>query len=123
MKKLRFVVPVLALGLMAAACGGGSGDSGNGGGGGGGEDGGTTSGALTMVDNEFQPSTLTAASGDTLEVTNDGAASHTFTLEDNSIDETVTAGSSASITISADPGSYGFACSFHPEMTGTLTVE
>ena len=118
MKNLRLVL-VLALGLMAAACGG---DSGNGGGGGG-DNGGTTPGALTMVDNEFQPSTLTVVSGDTLEVTNDGAASHTFTLEDDSIDETVAAGASASITISADPGSYGFACSFHPEMTGTLTVE
>lgn len=118
MRYPRLVLLVLALGLLGAACGGDSGD----GGGGGGGDGGSTSGTVIMVDNAFEPTDPSVASGDTLALENEGAATHTFTLEDGSIDETVEAGASASVTVSQAPGSYPFVCSLHPEMTGTLTV-
>jgi plastocyanin len=116
MRYPRLVLLVLALGLLGAACGG------DGGGGEDGGNGGTTSGTVTMVDNAFEPTDPAVASGDTLALENEGAATHTFTLEDGSIDETVEAGAGASVTVSLDPGSYGFSCSLHPEMTGTLTV-
>ncbi|MGH2709748.1 MAG: cupredoxin domain-containing protein [Actinomycetota bacterium] len=116
MKHLRLVVLMAVVGLLGAACGGD-------GGGGNGGDGGSTAGTVTMVDNAFEPTDPTVASGDTLSLENQGQATHTFTLEDDSIDEQVAAGSTASVTVSLDPGSYGFACTLHPEMTGTLTVQ
>lgn len=115
----RLILPVLLAALVAAGCGGGS-DSG---GGGTDDGGGATSDSLTMVDNEFQPSDLTVASGSTLTVSNDGQAPHTFTTEDGSIDQQVDAGTEASVDISLDAGDYEFHCNFHPEMTGTLTVQ
>ncbi len=76
-----------------------------------------------MVDNEFQPADISVSSGTTLTVTNDGQAAHTFTLEDGSIDETVSPGSSTEVEISQSAGEYPFECTFHPGMAGTLTVE
>jgi plastocyanin len=76
-----------------------------------------------MIDNAFEPSDPLVETGSTLTLTNDGEAAHTFTLEDGSIDEQVAPGAEASASISLDPGSYGFTCAFHPEMTGTLTVQ
>jgi plastocyanin len=118
MRHIRSIVLTTALSGLLVACGGGGGNGGTDGG-----DGGETTGAVTMVDNAFQPSSLTVASGDTLTVTNEGIASHTFTVPDQGIDEVLEAGAEGSVTISLDAGSYDVICSFHPEMTGTLTVQ
>jgi plastocyanin len=61
--------------------------------------------------------------GTTLTVSNDGKALHTFTIEDEGIDAQVQPGAEATIDIALATGDYGFDCSFHPEMTGTLTVQ
>jgi plastocyanin len=113
MRIARFTIAVAAVALLGAACGGDGG--GNGG------DGGTTD-SVTMVDNEFQPSSFTAGST-TISVTNDGQALHSFTLADGGIDQDVQAGESADVDLSSlDAGSYDFICKYHPEMTGSLTV-
>jgi plastocyanin len=113
MRIARFTIAVAAVALLGAACGGDGG--GNGG------DGGTTD-SVTMVDNEFQPSSFTAGST-TISVTNDGQALHSFTLADGGIDQDVQAGESADIDLSGlDAGSYDLICKYHPEMTGSLTV-
>jgi plastocyanin len=108
----RLAILIAAVALLGAACGGGDG-------GGGGE----TTDSLTMVDNEFQPSEFTAAS-DTLSVTNEGQALHTFTVSDGGIDEQVDPGQSAEVDLSGlDAGTFDFTCTFHPEMTGSITVQ
>jgi len=112
MRIARFTIAVAAVALLAAACGG----DGNGG------DGGGTTDSVTMVDNEFQPSSFTAAST-SITVTNDGQALHSFTLTGGDIDQDVQAGESADIDLSGlDAGSYDLICKYHPEMTGSLTV-
>lgn len=107
----RMAILLAAVAVLGAACGGD--------GGGGGE----TTDSVTMVDNAFQPSEFTAAS-DTLSVTNDGQAVHTFTVPDGNIDETVQPGQSADVDLSGlDAGTFDFDCTFHPEMTGSVTVQ
>jgi len=118
MRYPRFLVVLAFVALVGAACGGGGdgGDSGNGGGG-------TTTDSVTMVDNAFEPAGPVVSAGSALNLVNEGEAAHTFTLEEGGIDEQLAAGEETSVEISLDPGEYGFACSFHPEMTGTLTVQ
>jgi plastocyanin len=116
----------IAVGLVAAACGGGN-------------EGGTTGGAsptggtttaggapatmVTAVDFAFQPTMLSVNSGDTVTLTNNGQASHTFTLvEDPNVEVVVAPGESGDVTIDVDPGTYQFHCRFHSQMTGTIQV-
>ncbi len=113
MKLARILVPLAAVALIGAACGG---ESGGGGGGG------TETDTLSMVDNAFEPESITVAAESALTVTNDGQATHSFTIEEECIDETVSAGDSTTVDITLAAGDYPFVCTFHPEMTGTLTV-
>jgi len=112
MRIARFTIAIAAVALLGAACGG----DGNGGGGGG------TTDSVTMVDNEFQPSSFTAAST-SITLTNDGQALHSFTIADGDIDQDLQAGESAEVDLSGlDAGTYDLICKYHPEMTGSLTV-
>ena len=112
-------IVVLAALVVGTACGGDGGGTGKGEDGGGGTE--TTS--VIMVDNAFEPSDPVVEAGSSLTVTNDGEAAHTFTLAEGDIDEQVAPGAETSVSISLEAGEYGFVCSFHPEMTGTLTVQ
>ncbi|MCA1727121.1 MAG: cupredoxin domain-containing protein, partial [Actinobacteria bacterium] len=80
---------------------------------------------VEMRDFAFDPKDVTVASGGTIELDNVGQTPHTFTIEDEGIDEEVAAGEDATVDIELDPGTYDFVCTFHAgqEMTGTLTVE
>jgi plastocyanin len=70
----------------------------------------------------FSPADLTAAVGDTLTVTNNDGAPHTLTADDGSFDTgRLNRGESAEITLTA-AGSFPYNCTFHPAMTGTITV-
>jgi plastocyanin len=110
-KPTRWAVALSAM-VALAACGG-DGDGG----------GGQTTDSLTMVDNAFEPSEFTAAS-DSLTVTNEGQALHSFTLSDGDIDQDVQSGESADVDLSGlDAGTFAFVCKYHPEMTGSLTVQ
>jgi len=116
--------------LTMVACS--SDDSGDGGGGDGGappaeengaDTGGTGGGAdLTAVNTAFDPTDLEVASGDSIIVQNDDGFDHTFTVEDTDIDEALAGGSTVDVTIDLDSGEYGFVCTIHSSMTGTLTV-
>ncbi|MBA3552655.1 MAG: cupredoxin domain-containing protein [Actinobacteria bacterium] len=106
--------------MVATGCGGD--DGGNGGDTG---DGGGSGVTVTAADFSFDPTELSVSSGDTVTVTNDGAASHTFTIEEHedAVDEEVAPGDTADVTIDVPAGEYEFYCEFHPDqMTGTLTV-
>jgi plastocyanin len=118
----RIAIALAAVALLTAACGGDDGDSGDGAAGGGG--GGATV-TLTAADFAFDPASLTASAGDTIEFTNEDDAMHNFLAEDLDLDEDVDAGSSTTIALdNVEPGTYDFVCKFHEsQMTGTLEVQ
>ena len=112
---------VFALTLLAAACGGDetppAGDGGSpseSASAGGGAD-------LTIVDFGFSPTELSVTEGQTITITNTGDVSHTFTTDDDAIDQTISAGETVEVTLTGAT-SGGFHCRFHTQMTGTLTV-
>ena len=75
-----------------------------------------------IADLAFEPSTLTVASGSTtITVTNSDTVTHTFTLDDGSVDETIDPGQSVEVTVNIT-ATTGFHCSIHTTMTGTLQV-
>jgi plastocyanin len=118
--KKALAAGALALGLLGSACGGDD-DGGTTNGGGNGDDGGGST-AVSMRDFSFTPASVTVSSGDTISLTNEGEASHTFTIEDGAIDEELEPGASADVTVDLEAGEYEFICEFHPQMTGRLTV-
>jgi len=77
-------------------------------------------GALSIVDFAFDPPDVLAGEGGALTVTNNGETSHTFTMDDGSIDEELAPGDSVDVVI-GDAG--GFHCTIHPSMTGTVETE
>jgi plastocyanin len=117
MVRIGLMAVAVAAALVLGACGDGDagGDGGEGGGG----------GALSMIDNEFDPASLTVGTGDSLEVSNDGANLHNITIEGTDIDEDVDPGQSTSVTIDAEPGEYTMFCEYHRSggMEGTVTVQ
>jgi len=112
--------------VLLTACGGG----GAGGGGdaaspaGGGGDATASTGTVRMVDNAYEPASMTLDAGQQVELVNDGAAPHTFTIEGEGVDHDVPAGESATETIELEPGTYTVFCKYHREqgMEGTLTI-
>jgi plastocyanin len=77
-------------------------------------------GQLTIVDFAFQPSAVLAGAGGSLTITNEGSTTHTFTMDDDSIDEELEPGATVEVTI-GEAG--GFHCEIHPQMTGTIVTE
>ena len=116
MKIARWTIGMALVATLGAACGGGGETGGE-------TEGGGAPGEVSMVDNAFQPAEITAAAGDSLTVANTGQALHTFTVEGGEIDEEVAPGAETEVTIDLEAGEYPVVCKFHPEMTGTLTVQ
>jgi plastocyanin len=77
-------------------------------------------GAVSIVDFSFEPANLDVAAGATVVWTNDGQAPHTVTgdFADSGILEP---GQTFSHTF-AESGEFGYVCSIHPQMTGTIRV-
>ncbi len=119
--RARMLIGAAAVALVLGACGGGDEGGGDGGGGGGG---GVT---LSAQDNSFSPSELAVPSGEvTVEFTNDGENTHTFTSEDAGFDSgNVEPGASKSVTFEAPDGATTFECSIHGSsgMTGEIVPE
>lgn len=64
------------------------------------------------------------APGATVTVINEGEATHTVTAQgDGTFEAIVAGGETATFTAPETPGEYPVACSYHPEMSGTLVVE
>ena len=91
---------------------------------------GTTSGAVSLEQDDFyfQPTTLSGEAGKPLQVAlkNEGQASHTFTIDSLSIDQTVKPDETMTITVTPKAGGdLPFYCRFHKAsngMQGTITV-
>jgi plastocyanin len=136
-----------ALGVVGTACGGATTVSGGGGGGqgaaspvGGGFDiqeaedhgaadlSGLRETSLELDDTYFEPTVLMGEPGQDLsiELENEGQAPHTFTLDDESIDQEVQPGQKVEVNMTfPDSGHLGFICRFHfaGGMIGALSVE
>lgn len=124
--RLALLGAALAIGLVAAACGGGGSSSSEtttpaqppatspGGG--------STSTTLTMQNIAFSPTSLSVATGSTIDLDNKDSVEHTFTVDGQDVDVDIQPSSTATATIDLAAGSYDFHCKIHPSMTGTLTV-
>lgn len=133
---MRWRAPIaglFAMALVLAAC---AGDDGGGDGGptgptgattgatGATEDGGgiTVTTTLTIEGFAFDPPTVVVSGFPTeIAVTNNDSTSHTFTLDDESVDLALGAGESGTVTVDVTEDT-GFFCRIHPAMTGTLQV-
>jgi plastocyanin len=110
---------LVAAAILLAACGGNGNGAGDGGDGGGG------AATLSMMDNAFQPTSLTVSAGAELQVTNDGQALHNLTIEGTDVNQDVEAGQSSTVSVDIDAGDYTMFCEYHRSlgMEGTVTVQ
>jgi plastocyanin len=69
----------------------------------------------------FSPGTLEISGSTEVTITNNDMAPHTFTLDDESIDEDVAGGETITVTLDLSE-STGYFCRLHPDMTGTIEV-
>lgn len=79
--------------------------------------------AVAIVDFAFQPSAVTASTGQVIAFSNTGSVGHTATLDSGGCATgTISAGTSDGLVFSV-AGTYKFHCSIHPsQMTGTIVV-
>jgi plastocyanin len=124
---VRLVAGLFVLSLVVAACssdddGGGTTDTTGGATGTtaetGSSGGGTT---ITIAGFAFDPDTITVTGPTEVTVTNDDSTTHTFTLDDGSVDQTVEPGATETVTVDVS-ASTGFHCNIHPQMTGQIEV-
>ena len=114
---VRLVAGLFVLSLVVAACSSdddgatGATETGSGGGG-------TT---ITIAGFAFDPDTITVSGPTEVTVTNDDSTTHTFTLDDGSVDQTVEPGATETVTVDVS-ASTGFHCNIHPQMTGQIEV-
>ncbi|MEO8909836.1 MAG: plastocyanin/azurin family copper-binding protein [Gemmatimonadaceae bacterium] len=134
MRRISGLLGALALAMGVAACGGGGGSvTGTGGGGGGG--GGTCpAGTFCMAARSFLPTSRTVAVGSTVTWQNSSGIGHTVVWDDATGRTAAAAGDGTGDMLSFDTGTthtrvfntagtFGFHCTIHAGMTGTLTVQ
>ncbi len=124
-RKIVLITAVALVAIALSACGGGA-------------SGGTTSGSgtplnvtVTATEFKYDPNTINAAPGQTINITlkNVGSVDHTFVFAPANFKMTVSAGKSdtKSFTAPTAPGTYDFLCDIagHKEagMTGKLIVK
>ncbi len=76
---------------------------------------------VAVVDYAFRPASISARVGDSVVWTNQGRAPHTATAAGAFDTGMFRAGEQRTTTLRT-PGTFAFACTIHPEMTGVLTV-
>jgi plastocyanin len=86
---------------------------------------GSGSAVVDLQDNSFKPATITGKPGSTvrLELKNDGAAAHTFTIDSQHVDQAMAPGKTATVTVKIpSSGFVQFYCRYHKAlgMVGTL---
>lgn len=71
----------------------------------------------------YDPNDLTVAAGTTVVWNNTGAVAHTVTSDDGIAFDSGSVDPQGTFSFTADtPGTFTYHCTFHPWMTGTLTV-
>ncbi|HEY6780530.1 MAG TPA: plastocyanin/azurin family copper-binding protein [Thermoleophilaceae bacterium] len=138
MKKIFVLLAAcLALGLVAAGCGSDDNDSSSDSGGAaapaqtdssGGSGGAAAKGntEVVMKDISFQPGTVTVAKGATVTWKNEDSANHDVTADDGSFKSggagDISGGGTFKHTFDK-AGSFGYVCTVHPGMKGTVVVK
>jgi plastocyanin len=122
LRKLLVVSAVLTVAAFMVACGGDDDDDSGGSSGGGG-------GAISvsMVDFGYEPRTITVRANQpvTIDLENDGAQPHTFTINGVVDSQRVEGGQSKELSFTpSQAGTFTFLCTIHGQasMSGTLTV-
>jgi plastocyanin len=77
--------------------------------------------SVEIADFAFGPAEITIAAGGTVTWTNTDNQAHTATSSGNFDTGAIDPDATASVTFD-EPGTYTYICSFHPFMTGTVTV-
>ena len=77
--------------------------------------------AVEIADFAFGPAEITIAAGGTVTWTNTDNQAHTATSSGNFDTGAIDPDATASVTFD-EPGTFTYICSFHPFMTGTITV-
>jgi len=78
--------------------------------------------AVSIGDGSFGPAAITVTVGDTVTWTNDDDSPHTVTADGGAFDSgNLEPGQTFSFTFS-EPGTFAYACQYHDEMVGTITV-
>ena len=79
--------------------------------------------AVTVVDFAFDPTSLSVPVGETVTWTNEDGAAHTVTSDGQGpLDSGDIAGGATFEHTFDQPGTYGYVCTIHPTMTGTVEV-
>ena len=130
MRKISGLIAGLLLLVSAISCGGDSTAPGGGGGGGGGN---CPVNTFCMINNTFFPNALTVMGGTTVTWRNDDAFAHNVTWDNATGRSAALAGDGTGDTgdfssgthtrLFNTPGVYGFHCTIHFGMNGTLTVQ
>ncbi|MGH9234265.1 MAG: cupredoxin domain-containing protein [Acidimicrobiales bacterium] len=85
-------------------------------------DGDQAAGATLQI-RDFSFAAASVAPGGQVTVANGDGASHTVTADGGEFDSgEVPGGGTSTFQAPSQPGSYGFVCEIHPDMSGTLTV-
>ncbi|HXS38606.1 MAG TPA: cupredoxin domain-containing protein [Stellaceae bacterium] len=77
---------------------------------------------VTMDRVAYQPATITAHVGDTIEWTNKDFVVHTATARDKSFDLPIKVGGTVKLVLKT-AGTIDYYCRFHPTMKGEIKVE
>jgi plastocyanin len=77
---------------------------------------------VAIVDMSFQPAEVSVAAGDTVRWTNMQSMAHTVTADDGSFDSGLLGENQSFSHTFSQPGTFGYHCSIHAFMTGTVDV-
>ena len=80
-------------------------------------------GSVTIANFAFDPATVTMNVGDSVTWNNQDGTAHTATAGDGSFNTgNIAAGGSATVTFDT-AGTFAYACSIHPQMSGSVVVQ
>lgn len=78
---------------------------------------------VTLENMQFNPPQLSVHRGDRIVWVNKDLFPHTATAENKTFDSGAIAAGSSWSYVADKPGKFGYSCTFHPTMKGTLTVQ
>ncbi len=113
MRQRRPLLILIAIGVIVTACGGSSEDSGG--------DSPAEEVEITIENFSFGDP-ATAEVKDTILIVNEDGVAHTWTSDDNAFDSGSISPDGRFTFRFEEPGEYGFFCSIHPTMTGTIEI-
>jgi plastocyanin len=79
---------------------------------------------VVVIENvQFNPQKLTVKSGERISWVNKDLFPHTATADAKAFDSRAIAPNASWVWVAGKPGTYTYACAFHPTMKGTVTVQ